>query len=170
MPVSRKIRDYFFSTVPMMSLVTVCLLQWLLVPHSGFYLVFDKLILFYWLIYRPDCISILWVSVLYLFPDIKEGWALGFSSLTTLLFIWSVLLQRHVLLRQNFVFQWFAFGVLITIFFILLYVTYSFMSSHALGILPMVASGMLAIFIYPLIVWYLAKLQRRVPMYSELEA
>lgn len=167
--ISRKLSDKFCAAIPMMSLITVCLLQWLLMPNTGFYLVFDKLILFYWLIYRPDRISILWVCILYLFPDIKEGWALGFSSLTTLLFIWTVLLQRHVLLRQTFMFQWFALGVLISIYFMLLFATYSFMASHALEVLPLVVSGLLAVLVYPLIVRYLTKMQLYVPMHFELE-
>jgi rod shape-determining protein MreD len=161
--------DKISLTIPMVSLVTVCLVQWLFIPNTGFYLVFDKLILFYWLVYRPDRISILWVCILYLVPDIKEGWAMGFSSLTTLLFIWTILLQRHVLLRQAFIFQWFALGILIAIYFVLLFVTYSFMASHTLEILPLFVSGFLAILAYPLIVKLLAKLQRIVPMHFELE-
>jgi len=152
-----------------MSLISACLMQWLLLQDTGFYLVFDKLILFYWLIYRPDRISIFWICILYLFPDVKEGWALGFSSFTTLLFVWSVLLQRHVLLRQTFVFQWFALSVLISMYFLLLYVTYSFLALHTLGIMPIVVSTLLAIFMYPLFVRYLARMQLHVPMYFELE-
>jgi rod shape-determining protein MreD len=166
---SRKLPDKMYLSIPMVSLVTVCLVQWFLIPNTGFYLVFDKMILFYWLIYRPDRISILWVCILYLVPDLKEGWTLGFSALTTLFFIWIVLLQRHVLLRQTFIFQWFVFSVLIGIYFIFLYVTYSFIASHALAVVPMGVSGFLGISVYPLFVRFFAKLQLLMPMHSALE-
>jgi rod shape-determining protein MreD len=167
--VSRKFIDNCYLSVPILSLATVCLIQWLLIPNTGFYLVFDKLILFYWLIYRPDRISIFWVCILYLVPDLKEGWTLGFSSLTTLFFIWFVLLQRHVLLQQTFLFQWFVLAVLLGIYFTFLFVTYSFIASHGLAILPMVTSSILGLFTYPLFVRYLCKLQLVVPMYGSLE-
>lgn len=147
----------------------VCLVQWLFIPNTGFYLVFDKMILFYWLIYRPDRISIFWVCLLYLVPDIKEGWTLGFSCLTTLFFIWTVLLQRHVLLGQTFLFQWVAFGFLVVAYFLLLFVTYRFLAAHNLAVIPMVVSGLLGVTTFPLCVRMLAPMQALVPMYAALE-
>lgn len=166
---SRKLHDKILSLIPMVTLMLVCTGQWLFFSSSNFYLVFDKLILFYWLIYRPDRISIFWVCILYLIPDIKEGWSLGFSSLLTLLFIWSVLLQRHVLLRQAFTFQWFALVVLISIYFIVYYVTASYLSLHALGILDMLVSAFISILSYPVLVRIFTKLQRQVPLHFELK-
>ena len=156
-------------SVPMGTLFAVCMVQWLLLPNTGFYLVFDKMMLFYWLIYRPDRISIFWVCLLYLVPDIKEGWTLGFSSLTTLFFTWIVLLQRHVLMRQTFLFHWLALGLLIVMYFVFLHVTYSFMASHSLDIMPMAVSALLGLLIFPLIVRYMAVLQKIVPHYAALE-
>jgi len=165
----RNFADRSSLALPMITLVTVCFFQWLLIPNTGFYLVFDKMILFYWLIYRPDRISIFWVCLLYLVPDIKEGWTLGFSSLTTLFFIWIVLLQRHVLLRQTFIFQWLAFGFLIAMYFLFLYVTYRFLASHSLSVIPMVVSGVLGFLVFPFCVRLLAPLQQLVPTHAALE-
>lgn len=164
-----KLRDRLSLLIPMFSLVAVCLVQWLLIPNTGFYLVFDKMILFYWLIYRPDRISIFWVCILYLIPDIKEGWALGFSSLTTLFFIWIVLLQRHVLMRQNFLFQWVALGLLVCMYFLFLQVTYSYMASHRLDVMPLMISALLGLLLFPLGVRFMAIMQKYVPMFADLE-
>jgi cell shape-determining protein MreD len=164
MVILRRLLDNSALALPMITLVTVAVTQWFLIPSLDFYLVFDKMVLFFWLIYRPDRVSIFWLTLLYLAPDLKEGLALGFSSLMTLLFTWFVLLQRHVLLRQTFMLQWVVLGVLLTLHFLVLYVTYSFLASHSLSLLPLVISGTLAVASYPVLVRVLTKLQRLVPI------
>lgn len=153
----------------MMIIVVSALAQWLFFANIGLFFVMDKLILFYWLIYRPDRVWIFGLTLLYIFPDIKEGWYLGFSTLTTLLFIWAVLLQRHVLLSQTFMFQWFACGVILCLYFLLVFLSCSFMATHALPILPLLVSYAFAILLYPVIFSLMMKIQNHIPMFFELE-
>lgn len=170
MYISKILSDRILCHLPMASLISTCFAQWLFLPHTGLFLVMDKLVLFYWLIYRPDRISIFGLGLLYLFPDIKEGWHLGFSVLTTLLFVWTVLLQRHVLLRHTFIFQWFAWSIIVSLYVSLVYVSYSFMAGHRLTVAPFMISWLLSLFLYPISFTVLLKIQKHVPLFFELEA
>ncbi len=166
---SFKTTSKLFSWLPNMTLIGICLIQWFLMPAWGLMLVLDKLVLFYWLIHRPDRISLAWLSLFYLVADIMNGLPLGCSALIMLVCAWIILLQRHVIMQQTFLLQWLFTALIIVIYLDAIAVINFLYYSVQIPFLYIALSGLMSFFLYPPIAYCLYKIQKMLPLAASPE-
>ena len=159
----------YYLWLPNITVYAICIIQWCFMPVWGLIPMFDKLALFYWLIHRPDRISLTWLSLFYFFPDILEGWPLGFSSILMLLCAWTTLLQRHLILQQSFLFQWIFVTIIIVIYLTGFSSIYWMSMAVKLPLANFTISAIVVLLLYPLLAWCLFKVQKFVPAYVSAE-
>lgn len=146
----RQLTRHFKNGIPFISILVAIVLESLLFPIKGYSLYLDKLVLFFWLIYRPDLISFLLLSLCYFLLDIIQGWPLGFNPALMLGYSWFVLSQRHWAIKMPFAIQWLLLAGCMAFYLVTLNIFYLLIESRMISF-KIIRNAVLGCLIYPFI-------------------
>ena len=159
----------FFKSLPLLSLLSGYIIEHFFLNQQNMFFPLDKLILYFWLLYRPDLISYLFLGLLYLFLDVLQGWMLGFNPLLILLFSWIVLIQRPWAIKRNFSLQWLLLVGSLSIYLTMLWLLKMIVEYKGLTS-DVFVSYMVGILLYPFIVRILYPLYILIPLPQSYKA
>lgn len=106
---------------------------------------------YYWAVFRPQMLPPAGAFLAGFVLDLVSFYPPGMSALTLVVVQWLVRTQRKILLGQNFMVIWAAFGLVSFLTALLQWGVFSLFSLHLMSIRPVLGSALLTVVVFPLI-------------------
>jgi rod shape-determining protein MreD len=135
------------------------------IPHAGDFKPFFLLMaVYYWSIYRPTLIPVLYVFVLAVVMDLQAGLPVGLSALVLIGLQILVRRQRLFLRGQPFVMIWFGFACVALIQMLAQWVSISLLNTAFIPLTAMAIAWGLSIMVFPVASLILLGVHRLLPL------
>ena len=123
--------------------------------------------LFYWAIYRPALLSVLWVLLLGIVYDVLMGFPIGLHSLLFLLIQYVIKTQRLFFMGQSFITIWFGFVLALALLLFSEWVIFSLLQGVMVNIKETAWSLLLSVFLFPFISMLLFLIHKMLPVTND---
>jgi len=135
------------------------------IPHAGDFKPFFLLMaVYYWSIYRPTLIPVLYVFILAVIMDLQAGLPVGLSALVLIGIQILVRKQRLFLMGQPFVMIWFGFACVALMQMLAQWGAISALNAALMPLTAMVIAWALSIMVFPLASLILLGVHRLLPL------
>lgn len=121
---------------------------------------------YYWAIYRPTLVPPALCFVIGLFMDILSGLPMGLNALCYVAVQWVVRDQRRFLMGQPYTMIWAGFGMVTVMTALLQWGFFSLIHVDASPVLPVAASVLLSLILFPPVSLLLVWVHRQLPVAS----
>jgi len=115
---------------------------------------------FYWVAHRPDLMTPPCVFAVGLLEDVLSGASMGLNALLLLVAHWAIMSQRKTLRGKSFMVVWLAFALVAAGYLVVQAAILFLVAGAWSGVTALLGELALAVALYPLPAWTLARAQR----------
>lgn len=165
----KKIENAARLAVPQILFVFLLLLSFISLPLPYVGAVRPCLVLmavYYWSVYRPTLVPPLLCFVAGIAMDILSGGPLGLNALVLVTMQWAVRSQRRFLMGQPYTTTWAVFAVILTFAAVAQWGLYGLAHLQWPLFMPVAASVVVSLLLYPLITFLFVMVHRILPVAS----
>ena len=120
------------------------------------------IVIYYWLVHRPDLMTPAIVFSIGLIQDLLAGGPFGLNALSLVIVAIFVVRQDDTMLRASFLLTWMGFAVSAAGLGFLSWTIASLYLSDLLGIVPILLQTLITIAFYPVFSWMFGRLHKSI--------
>lgn len=123
--------------------------------------------IFYWAIYRPTLLSVLWVLLLGVVYDVLMGFPIGLHSLLFISIQYIIKTQRLFFMGQSFITIWFGFVLALGLLLFSEWIIFSLLQGVMINIKETALSLLLSVLLFPFVSMLLFLIHKMLPVTND---